>query len=114
MRTCVGIWRVCRSLPERIPTYTELANLFAAIRVGVAAAIIIAIAQQVSFITTIWEIRDKVPEPLATGAVVDVRPELVSLTCLALALLVGAVYVSRAQALRAASSMVGGATFSVS
>jgi hypothetical protein len=81
--------------------------------VGVAAAIIIAIAQQVSFITTIWEIRDKVPEPLATGAVVDVRPELVSLTYLALALLVGAVYVSRAQALRAASSMVGGATFSV-
>ena len=53
------------------------------------------------------------PEPLATGAVVDVRPELVSLTYLGLALLVGAVYVSRAQALRAASSMVGGATFSV-
>ena len=81
--------------------------------VGVAAAIIVAIAQQVSFITTIWEIRVKVPEPLVTGAVVDVRPELVSLICVALALLVGAAYVSRAQVLRAASSIIGGAIFSV-
>jgi Protein kinase domain len=81
--------------------------------VGVAAAILITIAQQVSFITTVWEIRAKVPAPVATGAAVDVRPELVSLTYLALALLVGAAYVSRAQALRAASSIVGGAIFSV-
>src|SRR6185295_6861450 len=82
-------------------------------RVGVAAAILIAIAQQVSFITTIWEIRDKVPASLATGAAVDIRPELVSLTFLAVALLVGAAYVSRARVLRTASSMVGGAIFSV-
>jgi serine/threonine protein kinase len=81
--------------------------------VGVAAAIIIAIAQQLSFITTVWEIRVKVPEPLASGSVLDVRPELVSLTGIALALLLGAGYVSRAQPLRAASSIVGGAIFSV-
>jgi len=81
--------------------------------VGVAAAILITIAQQVSFVTTVWEIRVKVPAPMAPQAAVDVRPELVSLTYLGLALLVGAAYVSRARALRAAGSIAGGAIFSV-
>jgi serine/threonine protein kinase len=81
--------------------------------VGVSTAVIIAVAQQVSFITMVWEIRVKVPEAPAPAAVVDVRPELVSLTCLALALLVGAAYVSRARILRAGSSIVGGSIFSV-
>jgi hypothetical protein len=81
--------------------------------VGIAAAILIAIAQQFSYMTTVWEFRVKVPAAAATGAAVDVRPELVSYTYLVLALLVGAAYVSRAQTLRAASSIVGGAIFSV-
>jgi hypothetical protein len=81
--------------------------------VGVAAGILIAIAQQFSFMTTVWEFRVKVPAAAATGGAVDVRPELVAYTYLVLALLVGAAYVSRAQPLRAASSIVGGAIFSV-
>ena len=47
-------------------------------RFGVAAAILIAVAQQIGFVTTVWEIRVKVPTALAAGAGVDVRPELVS------------------------------------
>jgi hypothetical protein len=98
----------------RKDTYTYRAGKFVRRHpVGVAAAIIIAIAQQLSFITTVWEIRVKVPAPLASGSVLDVRPELVSLSGIALALLLGAAYVSRAQPLRAASSIVGGAIFSV-
>ena len=81
--------------------------------VGVAAAILIAIAQQFSFMTTVWEFRGKVPAAMATGAAVDVRPELVAYTYLGLALLAGVAYVSRAQTLRAASSIVGGAIFSL-
>jgi heme/copper-type cytochrome/quinol oxidase subunit 4 len=81
--------------------------------VGVAAAILVTIAQQLSIMTTVWEFRVKVPAAVATGAAVDVRPELVSFTYLVLALLVGVAYVSRAQTLRAASSIVGGAIFSV-
>ena len=71
------------------------------------------VALQVSVMTTIWELRIKVPAPLATGAAVDIRPELVSMTYIALALLVAVAYVSRAQVRRIASSMVGGAVFSV-
>ena len=81
--------------------------------VGVAAAILIAIAQQLSYLTTIWELRSRGPATLATGAAVDVRLELVSMTYLGLALFVGAVYISRAQLLRAASSVGGGVIFSV-
>jgi serine/threonine protein kinase len=81
--------------------------------VGVAAAILIAIAQQFSFMTTVWEFRVKVPAAAAAGAAVDVRPELVAYTYLVLALLVGAAYVSRAQTLRVAGSIVGGAIFSL-
>jgi serine/threonine protein kinase len=81
--------------------------------VGVAATILAMVALQVSVMTTIWELRIKVPAPVATGAAVDIRPELVSLTYIGLALLVGVAYVSRAQVLRVASSMVGGAVFSV-
>ena len=80
--------------------------------VGVAAAILIAIAQQFSFMTTVWEFRVKVPAAAAAGAAVDVRPELVAYTYLVLALLVGAAYVSRAQTVRVAGSIVGGAIFS--
>jgi len=82
-------------------------------RLGVAAAILAMVALQVSVMTTIWELRIKVPAPLATGAAVDIRPELVSMTYIALALLVAVAYVSRAQVRRIASSMVGGAVFSV-
>ena len=53
------------------------------------------------------------PAAVAAGVAVDVRPELVAYTYLVLALLVGAAYVSRAQTLRAASSIVGGAIFSL-
>ena len=71
------------------------------------------IAVQVSVMTTVWELRIKVPAPVATGAVVDIRPELVSMTYIGLALFVGVAYVTRAHALRVASSVVGGALFSV-
>ena len=81
--------------------------------VGVAAAILVTMAQQFSFLTTVWEFRVKVPAAVAAGAAVDVRPELVSYAYLVLALLVGAAYISRAPTLRAASSIVGGAIFSV-
>jgi hypothetical protein len=81
--------------------------------VGIAAAILIAIAQQFSIMTTVWEFRVKVPAAAATGAAVDVRPELVAYTYLVLALLVGAAYVSRAQILRVTSAIAGGAIFSV-
>jgi hypothetical protein len=66
----------------------------------------------VSFLTTVWEIRVKVPPSLATGTAVDVRPELVSLTLLAVALLVATAYISRARGLRVASAIVGGVIFS--
>jgi serine/threonine protein kinase len=81
--------------------------------VGVAAAILIAIAQEFSFMTTVWEFRVKVPAAATAGPAVDVRPELVAYAYLVLALLVGAAYVSRAQTLRVAGSIVGGAIFSV-
>jgi len=81
--------------------------------VGVATAILVAIAQQVSFFTTVWEIRAKVPVPPVSGVMPDVRPELVSLTFLALALLVGAAYISRARAMRVAGSVLGATVFSV-
>jgi hypothetical protein len=79
----------------------------------VAATILIALVQQVSFLTTVWEIRVKVPAQMSAGAAADVRPELVSLTYLAVALFLGTAYVSRAQLLRSASSVVGGTVFSV-
>jgi hypothetical protein len=82
-------------------------------RVGVVSALLAMVALQVSVMTTIWELRIKVPAPVATGAVVDITPELVSATYIGLALLVGAAYVSRARALRVASSVVGGLLFSV-
>ena len=81
--------------------------------VGIAAAILVTIAQQLSYMTTVWELRSRGPAAVATGAAIDVRPELVAYTYLGLAFLVGAAYVSRAQTLRAASSIVGGAIFSL-
>ena len=81
--------------------------------IGVAAAILVTIWQQLNVMTTVWEFRGKVPAALAKGSAIDVRPELVSITYLVLALLVGVAYVSRAQMLRAASSIAGGAIFSV-
>ena len=79
--------------------------------VAIAAAILIAIAQQFSFMTTVWEFRVRTAA-VTVGGAVDIRPELVAYTYLSLALFAGAAYVSQAQTLRAASSIVGGAIFS--
>ena len=81
--------------------------------VGIAAAILIAIAQQFNFMTTVWEFRVKVPAAVAAGVAVDVRPELVAYTYLDWPSSSVPWYVSRAQTLRAASSIVGGAIFSL-
>ena len=98
----------------REPTYRYRAGKFIRRhRVGVVSALFAMMGVQVSVMTTIWELRLKVSAPVATGAVVDIRPELVSMTYIGLALFVGVAYVTRAQALRIANSGVGGALFSV-
>ena len=82
-------------------------------RVGVVSALLAIMALQIIVMTMVWELRIKVPAPVATGTGVDIRPELVLATYIGLTLLVGAAYVSRASVLRVASSVVGGALFSV-
>jgi len=61
--------------------------------------------------TTTWEIRVKVPSP-ATAAVIELRLELLLMTYLSMALLVAAVYFSRAHLMRVGSALIGGAVFS--
>jgi hypothetical protein len=81
--------------------------------VGVMAAILIAIVELVSVFTTVWEIRVRVATPQAVGAVVDIRPELMSMMLIVLALLAATAYFSRAKVLRAAAAVLGGVVFSV-
>jgi eukaryotic-like serine/threonine-protein kinase len=80
--------------------------------VGVVTAFLAMMALQVIGTTTVWEVRVKVPGPLTAGAV-EVRPELLLMTYVALALLVAAVYFSRAHIMRFGSALVGSAVFSL-
>ncbi len=81
-------------------------------RVGVVSTFLAMTALQMVGLTTTWEIRVKVPSP-ATAAVIELRPELLLMTYLSMALMVAAVYLSRAHLMRIGSALLGGAVFSL-
>ena len=81
-------------------------------RVGVVSTFLAMTALQMVGWMTTWEIRVKVPSP-ATAAVIELRPELLLMTYLSMALMVAAVYLSRARLMRIGSALLGGAVFSL-
>ena len=82
-------------------------------RLGTVTAFLAMMALQVSVMTTIWEVRIKMPEPPATEGVLELMPELLLMNYFGLVLLMVAAYVSRAHLMRFGSALAGGAAFSL-